>query len=48
MSRGITDLLRCGDRPMRTIGLVRLASRRPSDLAERFAATLRELTALPR
>ena len=34
-----------GDRPMRTIGLVRLASRRPSDLAERFAATLRECVA---
>ncbi len=31
-----------GDRPHRTIGLVRLAGRKPSDLAERFAATLRE------
>ena len=31
-----------GDRPTRTIGLVRLAGRKPSHLAELFAATLRE------
>ena len=30
-----------GDRPTRTIGLVRLAGRKPSHLAERFAMTLR-------
>ena len=35
-----------GDRPMRTIGLVRLAGRKPSPLAERFAATLRGLAAI--
>ena len=30
-----------GERPKRTIGLVRLAQRKPTHLAERFAATLR-------
>lgn len=32
-----------GDRPHRTIGLVRLAGRKPSHLAERFAALLRQV-----
>jgi LysR family hydrogen peroxide-inducible transcriptional activator len=36
------------DRPMRTLGLVRLAQRQPDHLAERFAETLREMGALER
>lgn len=36
-----------GERPHRTIGLVRLARRQPTPLAERFAATLRRLAPEP-